>query len=152
MNYQEVITRMIEKKITLGSVESLTGGLFASIVSGIPGVSAIYKGSIVSYANEIKERVVGVSRQIIDDGVVSSICAQSMAQNGKNKLDVDLCVSFTGNAGPSVLEGKEVGLVYIGIAYHTSNVVYECHFHGSRNEIRQQCVDFAFEKINLIIN
>ncbi len=125
---------------TLGSVESITGGLFATTITNKPGASAFFKGTIVSYSNEIKEKL-GID---ISNGVVNKDVALAMAQKGKEFLGVDVCVSFTGNAGPSALEGQPVGKVFIAI----NESVFEKDFKGTREEIRKQCVDFVLENIS----
>ena len=79
-------------------------------------------------------------------GVVSKEIATLMCVNGKSILDTDLCVSFTGNAGPDAMEGKPVGEVYIGIAYKDV-VVYKLNLDGSRKEIALKAIEFACKKI-----
>jgi len=128
---------------TLGSVESITGGLFASTITSQPGASNFFKGSIVSYANEIKEKL-GIDTS---SGVVNKEVALAMAKAGKEFLNVDICVAFTGNAGPSTLDDLPVGKVFIAI----NETVYEQNFSGTRDQIRKQCVTFAFEKIKDVL-
>ena len=70
-----------------------------------------------------------------------------MANNARQLLKVDVCVSFTGNAGPEAMEGKPVGEVHIGIATKESAQVYSLLLKGNRNEIQAQAVDFALEKL-----
>ena len=84
---EELVNILKEKKLTIGSVESLTGGLFASSLASIPGVSSVFKGALVTYAIEIKENVCHVPCEIIDKyGVVSSECAYEMAKHGAQVL------------------------------------------------------------------
>ena len=148
MNIKGVIDKLIEEELTISSIESLTGGLFASTLTEYSGVSKIYKGSVVSYATEIKEKVVGIDKEIIQKyGVVSKECAYQMAICGQKIFDTNICVSFTGNAGPDVMEGKEVGLVYVSIVINGKVDTYELNLSGTRNEIRKQCVNYAFDKI-----
>jgi nicotinamide-nucleotide amidase len=145
---EEIVKLLIDKNITIGSAESLTGGLFASTISNVPGVSKVYKGSIISYSTLIKENVLKISHELVSKvGVVSYEVAYEMANKVKDILDVDLALSFTGNAGPDAMEGKPVGLVYIGIAYENKVEVKELHLSGSRQEIRQKCVEEAFKLI-----
>lgn len=128
---------------TIGSVESFTGGLFASTIISKPGASKFFKGSLVVYAPQIKEKFgIDTSR-----GLVSKETALSMAQKGKEILDVDYCVSFTGNAGPDVLENKRVGEVYIAI----NEKVFSLQLSGDRNQIRNQAVSFALKELQKII-
>ncbi len=125
------------KNLTFASIESVTGGMFASEIISIPGASNFFKGSLVTYTNEIKEKL-GVDTS---QGVINSKVAQEMALKGREYFDVDYCFSFTGNAGPSIMEQKKVGLVFIAI----NNEVHELNFEGTREEIRKQSVNFALE-------
>ena len=131
---------------TLGSVESFTGGLFAKEMTSVPGASHFYKGGLVTYATEEKNRLVGITYQEIDTfGVVSKEIATFMATNGKKVLNVDYCISFTGNAGPEAMEGKPVGQVYIGLAFNDKVEVYEFLLKGDRKTIQKEGVKNALE-------
>ncbi|NQZ28976.1 MAG: CinA family protein [Mycoplasmatales bacterium] len=124
---------------TIGSIESFTGGAFAAAITAIPGASKYYKGSVVTYASEIKKKI-GVD---ISKGVINEKVAKEMSLKGREFLDVDICVSFTGNAGPIPMEDKPVGLIYIGI----NENVYKKNYKGTRIEIINQAVEFALNKI-----
>ena len=127
---------------TLGSIESFTGGLFAKEVTAIPGASHFYKGGLVTYATEEKNRLLNISYQIIDQyGVVSKEVAYEMAKQGKRVLNVDYCISFTGNAGPSAMENKKVGEVYIGLATPRVIKVIALQLIGSREDIQREGVN-----------
>jgi nicotinamide-nucleotide amidase len=131
------------KILTFASVESFTGGMFSSEIVGIPGASKFFKGSLVSYSNDIKNKIgVNTSR-----GVVNSRVAKEMALGGKEYFEVDYCFSFTGNAGPTATEDKPVGLVFIAI----NDEVHELNFKGNREEVRRQSVDFALEIFRKLI-
>lgn len=138
-----------EKKLVLSSVESFTGGLFASLITSVPGSSKYFMGSIVSYNSKIKEDVVKIDKNLIlVNTVVSKEVADEMAIKGKNILHSDICVSFTGNAGPSVCEGnKPVGLTYVSIAYKNEVFSYDFLLKYSRNKIRYYCVKYAILKL-----
>lgn len=139
---RELVSLLRSKDLTLGSVESMTGGAFAAALTDIPGASEIFKGSIVSYATEEKVNIVGVdSDSIKDNGVVSKRVAEEMAANGLFKLNVDICIAVTGNAGPTAEPGAEpVGSVYIAIAYENNVISKFYTFTGSRIEIKDQTV------------
>ena len=108
----ELAELLIKNNISIGTVESFTVGNFATMLGNIPGISKVYKGSLVTYQSETKERLLGIEHPLIEKyGVVSKEIATLMCVNGKSILDVDLCVSFTGNAGPDAMEGKPVGEV-----------------------------------------
>lgn len=153
MEAKVLVDNLIEKGLTIGSCESLTGGLFASTLTSVSGVSKIFKGSIVSYSTLVKENLLGISHKLVEtDGVVSSRCAYEMAKSSLKILDVDVAISFTGNAGPDTIEGKEKGLVYIGVAYKKTIIVKEYHFDGNRDEIRKKCVDAGMDLIISILD
>ena len=146
MDVQTINKLFREYGRTLGSVESFTGGLFAREITAVPGASHFFKGALVTYASEEKNRILGISYQDIDQyGVVSREVAAQMASNGQKLLNVDYCVSFTGNAGPTAMEGKPVGLVYIGVAIYDRIEVYELQLSGSRDDIQKEGVKNALE-------
>ena len=137
---------------TLGSVESFTGGLFAKEMTSVSGASHFYKGGLVTYATEEKNRILGISYDDIDNyGVVSKEIAGQMAVNGQKILNVDYCVSFTGNAGPDAMEGKSVGEVYIGIASYDKVQVHKYHLKGTREEIQRQGVEISLTLLKSLL-
>ena len=137
---------------TLGSVESFTGGSFAKNITSISGASHFFKGALVTYATEEKNRLLGISYKDIDEfGVVSKEIAGQMASNGKKLLNVDYCVSFTGNAGPEAMEGKPVGEVHIGVAFLDKTQVHSLNLEGTREEIQNKAINIAFEILESLI-
>ena len=145
---KDLVGLFTEKKLTLSCAESLTGGLFAHTITSIPGVSKLFKGGVVTYWNEAKANVISVSKETIDEyGVVSSECASEMARGVKNLFNTDVAISFTGNAGPTSMEGKPVGLVYIGVIIKDTVFTFEYMFEGNRNQIREACVKQGIKKI-----
>lgn len=141
-----------EKGRTLGSVESFTGGAFAKEITSISGASHFFKGALVTYATEEKNRLLGISYNDIDQyGVVSKEVAAQMASNGKKLLNVDYCVSFTGNAGPSAMENKPVGEIHIGIAFLDTAQVFSYQLEGNRKEIQDKAIYIAFELLETIL-
>lgn len=150
----ELVNKLKELQLTIGSIESMTGGLFASNITSVPGASKVFKGSVVSYSVLIKENVVGVKKETIDKfGVVSSKVAYEMAEKGRKLLDVDICVSVTGNAGPTAEPGEEgVGVVYLGISSKEGTRTIRKQFNGNREEIRQQTLLAMQEEILYNLN
>ena len=137
---------------TLGSVESFTGGLFAKEMTSVAGASHFYKGGLVTYATEEKNRLVGITYQEIDTfGVVSKEVATMMAVNGRKVLNVDYCVSFTGNAGPDAMEGQPVGEIYIAVASQEATKVFGYQLDGTREEIQQKGVELALNLLKTTI-
>ncbi len=122
--------------LTLGAVESATGGLISHLITGVPGSSDYFKGSVVAYSNEIKTKVIGVSAATLKKyGSVSPQVAEEMAAGGRKKLDVDICLADTGIAGPGgAAQGKPVGLFYLGLAHRGGAFNRKYEFHGDRAE------------------
>lgn len=143
-----LVNLLIDKNITISSIESFTGGLAASKIVEIPGSSKIFLGSIVSYSTLVKEELLGIDKKIIDKyTVVSSLVSEEMAKKGKKIFNTDIVISFTGNAGPSTIEDTTLGLCYMSILYQNNIYTYEKHYKKSRNEIREEAVNFIFEEI-----
>lgn len=148
MKVEQVNKHLREKGLTLGSVESFTGGLFAQQITSVSGASKFYKGGYVTYATEEKVNLLLIPQSLVDQhGVVSKEIAYYMANNARQLLKVDVCVSFTGNAGPDAMEGKPVGEVHICVTTKDFAQVYSLLLEGNRNEIQQQAVDFALDKL-----
>ena len=145
MTSQEINALFREKGLTLGSVESFTGGLFAREMTAVPGASKFYKGGLVTYATEEKVRLLGISQEDVNRfGVVSKEIAFQMAKLGREKLNVDYCISFTGNAGPEAMENKPVGEVYIGLATPDEVIVFPYQLQGDRKKIQENAIYLAY--------
>ncbi len=153
----EAARRVVEKAIsankTVGSAESCTGGLVAASLTEIAGSSAVVRGGIVSYVNEVKMGRLGVPREAFVDG--SAVCeevAVAMARGAREALGADVCCSITGIAGPGGAEpGKPVGTVWIAVADAASVESRECHFAGGRESVRAQAAQTALEMLEEMI-
>jgi nicotinamide-nucleotide amidase len=142
---EEIAAALKERGLTLATVESATGGLIAQRITGLPGSSEFFRGAVVSYSNEVKTGVVGVSAEAIYEyGAVSPQVAEAMATGGRKLLGADICISDTGIAGPGgATESKPVGLFYLGLA-SPDGVDNRRHvFSGDRQTNRQQAADTA---------
>lgn len=149
---EELAEILKARNLSIASIESFTVGGFASLIGSINGISQIYRGSLVSYQTRIKRDILHIDEKIIDCyGVVSKEIAGLMAINGQKMFDCDICISFTGNAGPSAMEGKPVGLIYIGVAYLSSIHTYGFELSGSRQDIQKQAILLGIEKILQIL-
>ena len=134
-----------EKGLTLGVVESGTGGLISHLITNVPGSSNYFKGSVTAYANDIKRKIIGVKSATLEQhGAVSPQVAMEMAGGGKKVLGVDICLADTGIAGPGggTLE-KPVGLFYIGLAHQGGAFSRRYQFHGTREENKQSAAEAA---------
>ncbi len=131
-----------EKNWTISAAESLTAGLFQSELAAIPGASSVLIGGMVTYSTESKITQLGVPQEIIEKhGVVSGECAVAMAMRVKEAFNTDIGVGLTGAAGPSSLEGKPAGTVWIAIACPNGIVKsYELHLSDMRNTNRLRVV------------
>lgn len=147
---EAVVERLIEKNQRIAVAESLTGGMFQSKLVAVEGVSCIFSGGIVSYAESAKTNVLKVSQETIDRyGTVSVACAEEMARQVSELMDSDLGLSFTGVAGPDSIEGEPVGTVFISL-YDRENdsfMTERYQLNGNRNEIRYRAMLKGFEKI-----
>ena len=124
---------------TLVTAESCTGGGIGAALTGVPGSSEVYKGGIISYSNEIKNKVLGVNTDLLEIcGAVSEPVAKVMAEGARMLLRADVAVSVTGLAGPGGDEyGNPVGTVYIGYSSEAEIAVRKYHFAGDRERIRR---------------
>ncbi len=152
MTAKDLVTLLNKKKLTIGSVESLTAGLFIATLASVPGASKVVRGGLVTYQSSLKTSLLGIKKEIIDKyGVVSKQVASLMAKEGIKKLKSDIVISFTGNAGPTAEPGgAEVGRVHIAILCKP-NETFEKNFtkvyKGSRNRIRRAVVSDAIDLI-----
>ena len=135
--------------LTLSIAESCTGGLVGAAVTAVPGSSAYFLGGAVSYANDVKRRMLGVPAGILaGKGAVSDETARAMASGAQRLFSSDCAISTTGIAGPGGgTKKKPKGLVYIGIAAGKKVKSYKYVFRGSRAAVRKQTVGTALEKM-----
>ncbi len=149
---KKVLSSLEKRGLTLGSVESLTAGLFASTICSVPGASTVFKGSFVTYATSMKTDFLNINKSFINEyGVVSKEVAREMAIIGRHGLEVDVCVSFTGNAGPTKEKGRApVGRVNMCVATSKGYVNIEKDFKLDRNEMREECVNSMLDALEEI--
>ncbi len=147
---EEVVSRLLENHVTLGVVESATGGLISHLITGVAGSSGCYHGSITSYSNGVKTGLVGVSEATISrHGAVSGEVAEEMAAGGRRVLGVDVCVADTGIAGPGgATEEKPVGLFYLGLSHRGGTFSRRHVFDGDRDENKRLAAAAALECLN----
>lgn len=146
---QDVVAGLISSGKTLAVAESLTGGMIGSTITSVAGSSAVFKGGVISYVNEVKHGVLGVEdATLATDGAVSENCACQMAEGARKRLSTDIAVAVTGIAGPGGEEpGKPVGTVWIAVSTASETVANRHLFEGTREEVREQTVDAALEMV-----
>ena len=142
------VLKRLEGK-TLCTAESCTGGGIGAALTAIPGSSAVYKGGIISYTNQVKHNLLGVNDSLLDTfGAVSAPVAEAMARGARKALDADIAVSVTGLAGPGGDDfGNPVGRVYIGYSDEKRTAHREFTFSGDREAVRRQAVAEALKMI-----
>ncbi|SFC07510.1 CinA family protein [Devosia psychrophila] len=147
---KQIIDLLTEKKKTIVTAESCTGGMIAAALTDIPGASAALYGGYVTYANTAKTRMIHVQARLIRDyGAVSNQVARAMADGARNTAHADYAVAVTGIAGPDGgSDRKPVGLVYVAVSSELATVVIEHRFGDlGRDEIRKASVKAALDLV-----
>ena len=151
---KQVVELLIKNGLTISSAESCTGGLFAKLITDIPGSSAVLNESYVTYANSAKTKNLGVREDTLKQfGAVSEQTVIEMADGLYKISNADVCVVFSGIAGPDggTLE-KPVGTVFSAICFKGKTTAYKLHFDGDRNNVRMSACYEMFDKIkNLLL-
>ncbi len=149
MREEEIGDALRKEEISISSAESCTGGLISHIITNVPGSSEYYKGGVIAYANEVKENVLHVSKDILEEkGAVSAECAMAMAKGVRELLRTDVGIATTGIAGPTGgTPDKPVGLIYIALA--TKDYVYHAKhiFHEDRDGNKREAANAALEML-----
>jgi len=136
---QEIHQLFTEKGLKLSVAESCTGGLISHYLTRLPGASRFFEGGAVAYSILAKEKLLGISPETIASyGVVSRETAKEMAEKMRLITGTDYGLSTTGNLGPDLLEGKERGLVYIGISKEGKTIVKELKLKGERTRNKEE--------------
>jgi len=136
LSLEDVIGSLLtEKKQTLCTAESCTGGTIAHLITSIPGSSAYYKGSVIAYANQIKTDILNVDRLVLEtEGAVSESVVRTMAGNCRKLLGTDYAVAISGIAGPAGgSDAKPVGTVWIAVASDKGIIAEKKVFGNDRN-------------------
>lgn len=137
---------LIGKGLTLSVAESCTGGLISSYLTDLPGASGFFIAGIVSYSEEAKKGILGVSHATIKKyGVVSAETAQEMAEKMRVMAKTYYSLATTGNLGPDALEGKEKGLVYIAASKEGKTVSRELRLKGGREKNKENAAVSALK-------
>ena len=135
-----VIDMLRDRGLSIGIAESLTGGLMGARITSVPGASDVFRGSIVSYASDVKFSLLGVP----EGPVVTAEAAKAMAEGARKTLGADVALATTGVAGPIEQEGQPVGTVFLGLAMNDKSEAEQVKLPGDRQRIRQYAVISAF--------
>ena len=154
MTNEQIISKLIEENISISTAESCTGGSLGKIITSVPGASSIYGYGFITYANEAKEKILGVSHETLEKhGAVSPDTALEMAKGARAVSGSDIAVSVTGIAGPGGgTDEKPVGLVYIAIADKDGAEFRKLNLSGNRDEVRAKTCDEVFKLIEERLN
>lgn len=146
---KDLVARCKEHGLHLATAESCTAGLIASTVASVAGASCVLRGGAVTYVNEVKHRVLGVSEQSLEQfSAVSEQVACEMAVGAQKLFDADIAVSATGYAGPDGGDcATPVGTVYLGVATAGGVRAYRYLFSGDRQDVREQAVAQALKLV-----
>ena len=145
---------LIKRGEMMATAESCTGGLIASSIVNEPGSSAILKGGIVAYQNEVKHEMLGVSNEILEKyGAVSEQTVKAMAEGARKAFHCEWAVATSGIAGPTGAEpGKPVGTVWMCVANSLQNEAFCEIFAGNRGQIREKSVYKIMSKLLFLLN
>ncbi len=123
---KKVVDILKKKKLTLSCAESMTGGMFAKVITDIPGTSAVFDRGLVTYSNAAKTSELDVDPETIEAfGAISAETAREMVEGLRIYSGCSVCIAVTGNAGPDPAEGKAVGLYYVGLYFNGNTSVAE---------------------------
>lgn len=142
---EKLVAFLSARGLTCATAESCTGGGVGSAITSVPGSSAVFAGGIISYSNDVKRDVLGVSEENLKKfGAVSSEVAAEMAVGARRLMKTDLAVSLTGIAGPGGGSAdKPVGLVWFGLSTAMGVRTEKVIFIGNRSQVREQAIVHA---------
>lgn len=142
---EELVKALADKKMTVSTAESCTGGLISKLITDVSGSSDVFGYGFVTYANEAKMKILGVWDEALSQyGAVSEPVAVLMSRGARRVSKSDIAVSVTGIAGPGGgTAEKPVGLVYVSLSTPDGTICRKCNFSGTREEVRRQTAEFA---------
>ena len=143
-----VVAALVERGLSVGTAESLTGGLVCGALTAVPGASAVVRGGVVAYASDVKASVLGVDGDLLArEGAVCAPVAAQLAEGVRRLLGCSVGVSTTGVAGPDPSDGKPVGTVFVGASGPWGILVDELALTGDREQIRTATVRSALDLV-----
>lgn len=153
-DYSQLVEYLKNKKLTIATAESCTGGLIAKLITDISGSSQVFIGGVVSYSNEMKMKWLAVKEEtLLKYGAVSEQTVTEMLYGIKNETQANFAVAVSGIAGPGGgTEEKPVGTVYLGVLFDHKRSVKKFIFPGTREDVRNSSADKILEMIQNIIN
>lgn len=151
--YKKILNKLIDKKLSISTAESCTGGLLAYSFIRNRNSSKVFKGGYITYSNLSKINYLSVKKITLNKyGAVSPEVSKEMLKGLYLKNKTNLCVTTTGIAGPSgARKNKPVGLIFIGIHFNSKVKIIKKNFKGTRLQIQKKCVDFIFKYLDNLI-
>lgn len=152
---EQLVSYLIRENKKIATAESCTGGLLASRLTDISGVSSVFEMGIVSYSNRIKTEILGVSKELLDSvGAVSEEVAKEMSKGVCKRADADIGVGITGIAGPTGgSPEKPIGTVWFSFYLKSSgeNPAFLLNLNGTRTDIRNKTCDIVTERLKELL-
>ena len=144
---EKILEDLAARGKTLVTAESCTGGLLGKLITDVPGASRVYLGGAITYAYELKEKILGVDHGILEEkGAVCEEVARTMAENARKRFGADYALSVTGNAGPGTDEkNHNLGEIYVACADEKDCTCKVLHLTGNREENRMEACRSAME-------
>ena len=152
-NYHQLIDTLKEKKLTISTAESCTGGLISRLITDVPGSSEVFIGGVVSYSNEMKMKWLGVNQETLEKyGAVSEQTVGEMLNGIMRETGSDLAIAVSGIAGPTGgTTEKPAGTVFIGVVFQERKDVKKYLFQGSREDVRMKSAMKVVEMISNLL-
>lgn len=149
----DVHRRLADAGATVAVAESLTGGLLGAALTTVPGSSRTFRGGVIAYATDLKERLLDVPGPLLDaEGPVSAHVAAAMAAGVRDRLQATYGVALTGVAGPDDQDGNAPGTVFVAVAGPGNGLVRELTLSGDRQSVRTGAVDGAIELLRNLLD
>lgn len=143
----QLVECLKSKSLKVSCAESCTGGLFSAFLTEVPGCSAVYRGSVVSYSNNSKIKILKVNHKTIKAyGAVSEEVAREMCVEAANLFETEISVGITGVAGPGGgTKEKPIGTVWLGFYFKGEVSTEKIEFSGDRSQVRSKTVNYIIE-------
>lgn len=147
-----VVQALLHRGLTVATAESLTAGLLAATLAEAPGASGTLQGGVIAYQNSIKEQLLGVDAELLQDrGAVDGEVAVQMARGARERLGADVGLATTGVAGPEPHQGKPVGTVVLGFSGLGQDHSVLLHLEGDRSTIRRATVEHVLVHLQTLL-
>ena len=146
---ERLVQRLWERSWTIATGESLTAGLVSSTIASVPGCSAVFRGTVVAYAPEVKTEVLNVPVELLRQGIVTEEVARALAEGARSRLGATVGIGTTGAAGPDGHDGMPAGTACIAVCSPSGEQVRTLRVTGDRSQVRhavtQDAVGAALE-------